>query len=477
MNGVEEQAEEGEVEAMSTQPTKVHVRGLDQLNTHDIESWAREHYPTDLFRKVQWVDDTSANLIYDTEIEAAEALNALSAEAAADPLQVRLAKPMSTHPNTELQIRQAVVADVKVPGAKDRSKYYLLHKEWDPDNPDNVRPGFRKRKWDADNYARNKYRRRDYGDRYQRRESRDEGNFHEDMYDEGGAAAVKEARRQSYSSSSDRGRRKVNYEEDLFANNQKDRLRNRSASPDRDGDGRYGFAEDQPRRQTARARSRTPPGMRGGRDNRGARDNLRRELFPGKKNSSALTNGHTNSTTVELFPNHPTSSNSGRELFPNRPSSSNSGRELFPDKLNGASHRRKDAKDLHPDEVADAIGRYTFDGASEHRTYSRSGHRPERRDGRGGRDLFSRVNGGLKVESSFGRLQDRVEDAGMSIKGASRADDFSVRGASRASAENPLVRELFPMKVRAQDGNGGKDLFDGRIKGRGAQRRRAEDLF
>ena len=36
-------------------------------------------------------------------------------------------------------------------------------------------------------------------------------------------------------------------------------------------------------------------------------------------------------------------------------------------------------------------------------------------------------------------------------------------------------QELFPLK--ANGGIGGKDLFDGRIKGRGAQRRRAADLF
>lgn len=48
---------------------------------------------------------------------------------------------------------------------------------------------------------------------------------------------------------------------------------------------------------------------------------------------------------------------------------------------------------------------------------------------------------------------------------------FSILGASREKVENPLVKELFPTR------SGGKNLFDGRIKGRAAQRRRAEDFY
>lgn len=66
---------------------------------------------------------------------------------------------------------------------------------------------------------------------------------------------------------------------------------------------------------------------------------------------------------------------------------------------------------------------------------------------------------------------------GFSIKGTAKAtSDFSILGAAKEAPVNPLVKELFPMK----SGNTGKELFDGRIKGRGAQgaqRRKAEDLF
>lgn len=465
MNGVEEAKEEGEVDATAPVLNKVHIRGVNELSTQDIQRYAEEHYSLDLFKKVQWIDDTSANIIYDTEVAAAEALNALSAEQVTEPLQLRQAKTLSTHPNMELQVRQAIEADVKAPGAKDRSRYYLFHPEMDPDNPDNLRYGNRKRRRMDDGYPANKYRRRDYqDDLFHRRASVDKGNFHEDMY---GDDPQGDVRRSSYSSGSEYGRRKVKYDEDLIAKKEDGRLRNRSASPGRDGDGRFGFREDQPRRPTARARSPIRQEVRRGSDNRGVRDNLRKELFPDRKGSSALTNGHMNGAP--------------KELFASRPSSSASTKELFPDRFNGSAHRRREAKDIHPDEVADAIGKYNLDGAAERITHSSSGRRPdrsERKPNGAGRDLFARINGGPQVESSYGRLQDRPKDAGFSIKGAGRVDEspgLSILGASREQAENPLVKELFPMK--AGGGKGGKDLFDGRIKGRGAQRRRAEDLF
>lgn len=468
MNGVEV-VEEGEIDNSAAAPTKVHLRGLDTLSQDDIIAWAEEHSAMDLFKKVEWIDDTSANLVYDTEAAGNEALIALSAEEASDPLQLRQAKRSSTHPAVELYVRQAIVVDVKAPGAKDRSKFYLFRKEWDPDNPDNIRPDNRKRRWMDGDRGDRKYRRRDYEDDGRRRRgSKSAAAFHEDMYGDDPRVGD-DSRRNSQSSGNEYVRRQVRYDEDLVANKQRGRLRDRSASPSRDEDGRFGFDEVQPPRRTARPRSHTPPGTRAAKNNRGARDHLRKELFPDKRSSSAFATDQSNGAA--------------KDLFAHRPASSGLSRELFPDRVNGAVHRRQSAKNLTPNEVADAIGRYTFDGASEHRTYIGSGSRPvddERNANGGGRDLFSRISGGPKIESTYGRLHDRPAvsdtDAGFSIKGAGRGDDagFSILGASRERVQNPLVKELFPMKSK----NGGdKDLFDGRIKGRGAQRRRAEDLF
>lgn len=476
MNGVEEQAEEGEVDSTSAAPKKVHIRGLDSLTHHDILQWIEENHSMDLFKKVEWIDDTSANLLYDTEAAAAEALTALSSEETVEPLQLRPAKRYSGHPGIELMTRQAIVADVKVPGAKDRSKFYLFRKEWDPDNPDNIRPGNKRRRHQDDDRTNLKYRRRDYEHpRYDRGSSRPEATFHEDMYGEDPQSS--NASRKN-SSAGEHHRHQDRPDTELLPGKQQGRLRNRSASPIRDEDGRFGFEEVHPLRRTARARSRTPPDVRAGQNNRGARNALRKELFPGKVSSV--------STTASIAPGR----NGDRfEMFQDSPPRTKSNRELFPDRLNGSAHRRQTAKDLHPDEVADAIGRYSIDGTSEQSTYHKSGRRPEhsdraaQRDGGTGKDLFSRISGGPKIESSYGRLAEsdtaKSVAASFSIKGASHRDsdqeNFTVLGASQQRVQNPLVKELFPMKTRT--GNGGGDLFDGRIKGRASQRRRAEDMF
>lgn len=87
---------------------------------------------------------------------------------------------------------------------------------------------------------------------------------------------------------------------------------------------------------------------------------------------------------------------------------------------------------------------------------------------------MARISGGR----DDGRLQSRPKssegDVGFSFKGAGSGGSFSFKGASKGkAAESGLVKELFSMKA----GDGGRDLFEGRIKGRGNQRRRAEDLF
>ena len=58
-------------------PTKLHVRGLDTLHTEDIKAHVKAHFgPVD---KVEWIDDSSANLVFSSEPTAREALVALSA--------------------------------------------------------------------------------------------------------------------------------------------------------------------------------------------------------------------------------------------------------------------------------------------------------------------------------------------------------------------------------------------------------------
>lgn len=228
----------------------------------------------------------------------------------------------------------------------------------------------------------------------------------------------------------------------------------------RDGDGRFGFSEDQPYRQTARRRTPPPPRARTNSDNYAARQAMRTELFPSKKNKAALSNDQ--------------SSNGGAvELFPDRKSSTVEGKELFPDKV-AASHRRQEAKDLHPDEVATAIGKCTLNRLKESSTYGSSGRRPEntsarhdrtstsQRDAAPPRDLFARID----ANSTAGRLNERASSSqGFSIKGRSEESGISILGASRERTE------LFP---RAGKAGGGTDLFEDKIRSR---RRGAEHFI
>ncbi|TKA48430.1 hypothetical protein B0A54_00565 [Friedmanniomyces endolithicus] len=453
MNGVEEAAEEGEVDVHAL-VAKVHVRGVNSFGPQDAENFAREHYSDELFSRVEWVDDTSINLVYDTELAAEEALLAFSAEEVMDPLEFRPAKRLTTHPDVALFARRATVSDVKVRGAHKHSRFYLDNPKYDPEN--------RMAKRRPDDRG---YRTRDYGLKRRRRDMEDDRTsrrgsqgepWNEDLYDDDPVSVAARKERTNSYSSAESGRKRPRVTEELFPDKSSGRLRNRSASPARDGDGRFGFGEEQPARRTARPRSRTPPERRRNATNGCARDDLRKELFPGRKPAapSALTNGHSNGA-VELFPNHGSPPKIPRELFPN--------------------HKRHDARDIDREyrQVEAAVGRYSLDGADERGAHDRADNRTQR-DGKPNGDLMSRISGGRDDGRLLSRPKSSSEDAGFSFKGAGSGDSFSFKGASKGNAaEGALVKELFPMKA----GDGGRDLFEGRIKGRGNQRRRAEDLF
>lgn len=479
MNGVEQAPEEGEVEPNAIVPFKVHLRGLDDLTTRKIEEGVREVYSSELYRRLQWIDDTSANLVYDTEAAAVDALVALSAEEEIEPLRLRAVKPLEALGETRLQARMAIEADVKVAGAKDRSRFYLMNPDYDPDS----RP--RKRKNVREQGPRYKRSRRESEDEVFHRRNSEQGTpFNVDFYDDAPSAADSAARRASPSSASSYDvRKKTRTGEDLFAGRDNGRLRNndnrnRSASPDRDGDGRYGFSEEQPYRRTARQRSATPPRLRRNRENQDARLERSKELFPARGTTSSLkSDGHAPEPRRQANGN-------ATDLFLDR--TTNGSKELFPDK---AQHRRQEARDIDLDEVATAIGQYnldgTFEGFAHTYTYPGPGRAGQnsKNDKNAGRDLFARVTGGPK--NSNGRLRngDSAQDQGFSFKGAGRDEPgFSILGASGGSDKNRerganLAKELFPHRAGGGSGapNGGKDLFDGRIKGRA--RKRAEDLF
>ena len=416
-------------------PHKVHIRGLDDLTTTDIRTFSLEHYSSHPPSRIEWLDDTSANIVYEAPDIAAKALTNLSLQsdgntALLHPLQLRAAKRPSNHPGSNLEVRIAVTTDQKRPRAFESSRFYLMHPEHDPRAQH--RRGSR---------AGDEYRRKRYGNEEHRRRRKVDvaEGFTASMYDDDAEAVAgrygASSRRNSRSSFSS-GTGSGGFRGDSYRpkNNNHARSRDRSASPDRDGSDR-------------RVRNRTPPPRYKAKDPYPfPQANRRKELFPAKAASV--------DTGVQI---RGISAN-GKELFPNKKAATNLKKELFPLKAGISIHRRSDAFDA-ADETADLFA----NGMS-----------------------VPFVDGATDQPASNGRLRptdpdpvaedlENLERGGFSIRDASRKADkgFSIRGTANGSASSGAVKELFPVKA----GNAGKELFAERLHGRGGRRNRAEDMF
>lgn len=451
--------------------SKVHIRGLDSLSTDEVKNIALEHYP-ESFAKVEWIDDTSANLIYSTPEAGAQALLALTASDQSpdqlSSLQTRPAKRLSSHPLTDFYIRQATTADVKKKKAYEASRYYLLHPDQDPreraKQEGGNRRGPRQRRAGSDD-ENGDYSRRRFDDRELKRR-RDAQDFDASMYDEGPGTEMddddlfSDSRKKRTRTGPSRRRDGDDLFGEKLGTKTTTRLRNRSASPGRrdrdreyDGDGTMGFDEDPAAssRRANRARSRTPPR----RASRTANSNMGKELFAtGNDRDRSMTSPtHQNSQPKELFP---VKSTSNTTLTPSK--------DLFPSHRNSISrHRRSGAVDASPRSS-------TFDLLSGSPTSNGLNGFPEPVNAQ--RSLADRITGGRGGSSSI-----NVRGAGnadLSVRG--QASGLSVKGAAV-----PTARELFPMKAGGAGGGGagnmGKELFAEKIEGRGRNRRKAEDMF
>ncbi|KAB2574918.1 putative nucleotide-binding alpha-beta plait protein [Lasiodiplodia theobromae] len=441
--------------AKEPQLEKVNIEGVDNLTTAQVKAYALGHYPSDHYVRIEWIDDSHANIVYETGNAALEALVGLTDPAkrdlatAADTLEHALeqrdAKPFFDNPEVQLKIRLAVNTDVKAPRAHEASRFYLMNPDKDPWERRRRQPGDRR------NGGGDGYNRRRYDDREQRRR-KDNAEYDMDMYDEEGSSRPRNAsRRPRRGSLSDdslddrrRGRRREAPSknlDDLLPSKADGRLRDRSASPLRDGDGRYGFEEDDgAAHRRIRRRSYSPPSNRlpsgnGSKELFPGRGGATKELFPGAASKSTLLS----STASSPNPSTNTNSNSTKELFPSKGGHTHGkrSRELFPHKTAHSNHRRQDAYDSRD------LSEQAFT-------------RP--------RSLEERITGG---PNSNGRLNG--EDQGFAVKGSADAPGFSIRGAAD-------VRELFPMKSGAGS-NAGKELFSEKIQGRGEPRRKADMYF
>ncbi|KAI0834213.1 hypothetical protein F5Y06DRAFT_279692 [Hypoxylon sp. FL0890] len=397
-------------------PRKVHIRGLDVLNPDEVKAYVAEHFPEEPVERIEWIDDSSANLLFGSDLAAARALSSLAVESIQDITQLPLrqllaAKPFSRKPEVSLQVRLAVASDKKQAGAASRSRFYLLNPEYDPEE--------RRRR----NEAR-RYRDRD-GDGYNRRQPRearyDEANnqFDVSLYDDDEATLSRREphsrprRRRSYTPETSEGRpgrtsyRNDNRGKELFPSSPSTRnesRRERSASPrHRDGD-----------------------------------------------ESMGITNGGS-----------ATRNRDKARAIKSRLSRSNRARELFPDESGAETGRLGDDVEDTTTLLAKGIMLPLMDESSDAPTTA-------------GRRLEDRITVPKKD-----RLADRIsgpgdsKDSGFNIRGAAsqRSTDqgFAIKGTASKTA-----KELFPDKLGI---NSGKELFADRLEGRSRRRQRAGDLF
>lgn len=344
-------------------PHKLNLRGVDTLHTDDIKAYVKAHFaPID---RVEWVDDTSANLVFTSDSTAREAIVAISAIEIADATalpagEFLLAKPLEGKPEVTLHVRFALSGDKKQPGAALRSRYYLLHPEHDPEERRRKQPESRSRYRDRDDG----YRR---GGGRRRRNSDDEvETFEASMYDD----APSSAKRRRSSDADDRRKSfaRENHGKELFAGRSQRRDRSASPSRDRDGDAAMdSFASSSRNRSSARSIRERIAGSNGS-----------KELFPSKASGrggqldrleDAIGSAHLRDEDRPKIVSIPDVTKDGslnikglasqsgvatggfnirgaanaRELFPSKLGSSNSGKELFD---NSRSKQRQKAQDL-----------------------------------------------------------------------------------------------------------------------------------
>lgn len=255
-----QQTVQADPEASEPAPNKVHIRGLDNLTTKDIKAFAEQYYSMEGFEKVEWIDDTSANLIYVDADTARQALNSFAAEdisgAELTILHSIPAKEYPGHPETRLEVRMATVGDRKQAGARDRSRFYLFNPEHD--RHDRRSGGGRGGRSYRDRDDGGGYRSNRYDDREDRRRQAD-SSFDASLYDDDEQSLAKRRTSSSEGRYADR-RGRAGAGKELFperiqaaAGGRLDR--DRSASPMRDEDGDTSMAFDAAEKERRRNRN------------------------------------------------------------------------------------------------------------------------------------------------------------------------------------------------------------------------------
>ncbi|CAK7204711.1 hypothetical protein SEUCBS139899_007471 [Sporothrix eucalyptigena] len=445
-----DEAAQAAADSTTVIPTKVHIRGLDALNPDDIKAYVSEHFTGDGGRKgpfdrIEWIDDTSANLIFTSEAAAALALTALSSVQIDDlsQLQVGQLLPAKTYSakaddvSAGLSVRFAVASDKKEAGAAMRSRFYLLHPEYDPEER---KRNYQNRQRD---YRDNRNsRHRSYRDDRDDRESDIRNNsFDVSLYDDDGPALA----RRSYT------------------------RRSRSRSRTR-------------RRSWSRSKSRDRSYSRERRNN-----NRDKELFPVGGNALGK----------ELFPEMLGASDSTSSRDRVRGRGRDNGRlrdrSASPRRDDGGFYYDEAGNNDYDGRLADEQAEAASAAAARNRDKARAikDRLSTAKDSNGSRELFPSDSRGTAQMDLFDstsavtkKLSDRITRP---------SDSFNIRGMASGKNEQGLsikgaasARELFPDKLNSNGGSsnggrgrkGGNEGSDNSLASRIQRpRQRAEDSF
>lgn len=497
-------------------PHKVHLRGLDTMTPDDVQAYVREHVgaagTANTYDRIEWIDDSSANLVFASETAAAAAVTALCAMPIDDATQLPVGELLPARPYTArvlaaqaaaqaapgretdtappaptglpLQVRFAVASDKKLVGAAARSRFYLLHPEYDPEE----RQRFRNRRRDdrggrGRDRDRERDRDRDYRARYRSNREDDDrreedirnNSFDVNLYDDDEAALAKRASRAAPGGNGG-GRRRRGRSRSSWSQSS----RSRSES-----------------RQRHRRHNNADKELFGGGVGGGGGGGRSKELFPDKMGGAGSEAGTG------------TGSGTGR-----RGSGSGSGRQ----QRNRSASPMRDYDDKNRDgRLADARAVAASEAASRNRDKARAiKDRLSTAPGNNSRDLFGdQATMGMAQMDLLGtsalssRLSDRItrpsngrgaavatggegEDEDVGNGGNGGSSTFNIRGmAAQQTGQGPglsikgaaTARELFPDRFGSADSgsgggrNAGKEVFSDRLENRVRRRQRAEDLF
>jgi len=107
----------------------VHLRGVDNLSADDVRLYVTTLFPSHEF-KIEWIDDTSLSIVYESAEIATSALQTISSTHIEEvaPTTLRPAQSLIEPKSIEgLKVRVALVGDKKEKGARDRSRWYLFN--------------------------------------------------------------------------------------------------------------------------------------------------------------------------------------------------------------------------------------------------------------------------------------------------------------------------------------------------------------